>query len=229
MIPNRIKWSFYRRLKIAKSIEGFWAHLLSYADENCIFSEYNQLHMGTKIINSKLGRFSYVTNARIGHSHVGAFCSIAPDACIGGLGHHPTNFISTHPSFYSTSRQAGISFTNKNAYDEFTTTTLGNDVWVGARSIILDGVNISDGAIIGAGAVVTKDVPPYCIVAGVPARAIRKRYDDSCIAELLDWRWWELPTHTLSSIAPKFCSDEIDIEKIKQLRSHAAEIQRQHN
>ena len=69
--------------------------------------------------------------------------------------------------------------------------TVGNDVWIGYEALILAGVTIGDGAIIGSRAVVTKDIPPYTIVGGIPAKPIRKRFDDETIAELLKLRWWD--------------------------------------
>ena len=70
---------------------------------------------------------------------------------------------------------------------------VGNDVWIGFEAVILAGVKIGDGAIIGARAVVTKDVPPYTIVGGVPAKTIRKRFSDEDIATLMELKWWDLP------------------------------------
>lgn len=68
---------------------------------------------------------------------------------------------------------------------------IGNDVWIGYEAVIMSGVTIGDGAIIGTRALVTKDVPPYTIVGGVPARQIRKRFSEDIISSLLDVRWWE--------------------------------------
>lgn len=70
---------------------------------------------------------------------------------------------------------------------------VGNDVWIGYEAVILAGVRIGDGAVIGSRAVVTRDISPYTIVGGVPARTIRKRFDDTVIARLLDLRWWDWP------------------------------------
>jgi virginiamycin A acetyltransferase len=74
---------------------------------------------------------------------------------------------------------------------EYKRITIGNDVWIGARAVILDGITIGDGAIVGACAVVTKDVPPYAVVAGVPARVIRYRFSEKKIRTLLELQWWE--------------------------------------
>lgn len=72
-----------------------------------------------------------------------------------------------------------------------------NDVWIGSSAIIMQGVHISNGAVIAAGAIVTHDVPPYAIVAGIPARIKRQRFDDAVIEQLLAWRWWDLSIEEL--------------------------------
>ena len=79
------------------------------------------------------------------------------------------------------------------AWDNKGDIVIGNDVWIGFEAVILSGITIGDGAIIGARAVVTKDVPPYTIVGGVPARPIRKRFSDEKIESLLKLKWWDLP------------------------------------
>jgi acetyltransferase-like isoleucine patch superfamily enzyme len=107
------------------------------------------------------------------------------------LGIHPSrDFVSTHPIFFSTKKQVGITFADKDYFQEEKGIKIGNDVWIGANVIILDGVTIGDGAIIGAGAVVTKDVPPYSIYGGVPAKLIRYRFEQKTIDFLVKFKWW---------------------------------------
>ena len=84
------------------------------------------------------------------------------------------------------------------AWDNKGDITIGNDVWIGYEAIILAGVTIGDGAIIGARAVVTKDVAPYTIVGGIPAKMIKKRFDDKTIADLLNMKWWNWPTEKIA-------------------------------
>ena len=124
---------------------------------------------------------------------IGKFCSIACGAkFLFNSANHTMRSLSTYPFpiFYE-EWEHGI-WADK-AWDNKGNIVIGNDVWVGYEAVILAGVTIGDGAIIGARAVVTKDVPPYTIVGGVPAKPIRKRFSDDTINELLSMRWWDLP------------------------------------
>lgn len=202
IIPDRFMWQF-RRIALTQKISGFWAHINSYADRRSSFSEFNHLYMKTWLINTSLGRYTYISGAKCGFSTIGSFCSVGPEAVIGGLGKHPTNYLSTHPAFFSTKKQAGKSFVEEDLFTEVNTTSVGNDVWVGTRAVILDGIKIGDGAIIAAGSVVTKNVPPYAIVAGVPGKVIRFRFDEKSIEKLLWLKWWDLDEDSIISISKK--------------------------
>ena len=92
-------------------------------------------------------------------------------------------------------------------------TIVGNDVWIGQNAVILPGVHIGDGAIIGANSVVGSDVPPYTIVAGNPARMIRKRFDDELIRLLLAFRWWDRSIEEINQLIPLLTSS--DLESVK--------------
>ncbi len=92
-------------------------------------------------------------------------------------------------------------------------TVIGNDVWIGQKAVILPGVHIGDGAIIGAGSVVGSEVEPYTIVAGNPAKPIRKRFDDELIALLEKFKWWDMDIDTVNSLIPLLTSS--DIENVK--------------
>lgn len=190
-IARRIKWSFYRRLLLGIKLKGFSASMLSFAYENCTFSEYNTISGTSILFNTKMGRFSYVTSGQISNSEIGAFTSIGPGVKIGGFGKHPMQWISTHPAFYSIRPPSGFSFSDKNYFEEFQPVNIGNDVWIGERAMILDGVNVGNGAVIGAGSIVTKDVMPYEVVAGIPAKRIRMRFTDSEIYDLEKSAWWK--------------------------------------
>lgn len=92
-------------------------------------------------------------------------------------------------------------------------TVIGNDVWIGENATIMPGVTVGDGAIIGFGSVVASDVAPYSIVAGNPARVIRKRFDDELINLLLDFRWWDKPVEEIKSLIPILTTP--DLERVK--------------
>lgn len=124
---------------------------------------------------------------------IGKFCSIACGAkFLFNSANHTMRSLSTYPFpiFYEL-WEHGI-WTDK-AWNNKGNIVIGNDVWIGYEAVILAGVTIGDGAIIGARAVVTKDVPPYTVVGGVPAKPIRKRFPDDTINALLSMRWWDLP------------------------------------
>lgn len=123
---------------------------------------------------------------------IGKFCSIACGAkFLFTSANHKMSSLSTYPFpiFYE---EWGLDAKDIcNAWDNKGNIIIGNDVWIGYEAVIMAGVTIGDGAIIGTRAVVTKDVPPYTIVGGVPAKPIRKRFDDATVERLIKLRWWD--------------------------------------
>ena len=122
---------------------------------------------------------------------VGKFCSIACGAkFLFTSANHTMHSISTYP-FPIFFEEWGLDVENiTSAWDNKGDIVVGNDVWIGYEAVVLSGVTIGDGAIIGTRAVVTKDVPPYTIVGGIPAKPIRKRFSDEVISRLLELQWW---------------------------------------
>jgi len=155
------------------------------------FGKGSTIYEECRISKSRLGSYSYISSfSRINNAEIGSYCSIGPEVLIG-LGMHPTSkFVSTHPSFFSTNKQSGIVYSQQSKFVETKRTLVGNDVWIGARAIILDGVTVGNGAIIGSNSVVTKDVPPYAVVGGVPAKVIKFRFQAEEIEQLLEIKWW---------------------------------------
>lgn len=147
-----------------------------------------------------LGRHSYLGEGCIVYhkdTKVGSFCAIAHNVLIGA-GKHPLDFFSIHPFIYS----ANPLQKNDSAcfFESYLPVEIGNDVWIGSNVVIMDEVKIGDGAVIGSNAVVTKDVPPYAILVGVPAKIIRYRFDSEKITKLLKLKWWELEDKYLLNI-----------------------------
>ena len=133
---------------------------------------------------SRIGSYNYIGNGTMTlNMEMGNFCSIANNVKIGQMEHDI--------SCVSTSTHIFPEITKKSGFS--TPTTIGNDVWIGANAIVLQGISVGDGAVIGAGAVVTKDVPPYAIVGGVPAKIIKYRFNEETIKNIQESQWWNLP------------------------------------
>ena len=161
--------------------------------KNCLIDENVNIYNNIRLIKTTVGNRTYLTsNSSISYCKIGSYCSIGSELK-AGLGIHPSrNFVSTYPAFYSTDNNGCMcSFVDKNLFEETKAIHIGNDVWIGDRVIILDGVRVGNGAILATGAVVTKDVPDYAVVGGVPANVIRYRFSPNEIKYLLNLSWWD--------------------------------------
>jgi len=141
---------------------------------------------------------------------IGKFCSIACNAkFIMTSGNHAMNSLSnyTFPIFYD---EWGLDvFRVTDAWDNKGDIEIGNDVWIGYDSVIMSGIKIGDGAVVAARALVSKDVPPYTIVGGTPAKMIRKRFPDDVISKLIDLKWWDWPVEKIRKNIPIIQSGNI--------------------
>ena len=173
------------------------------------------IHRNTNIKDSEVGAFTYIQEGcKLEHCRIGAFCSIGESVKVLLATHPSHTFVSTSPVFFSTAKQCLDSFVDKNCFEEYLTVDsygviVGNDVWIGSRATILGGVTIGHGAIIAAGAVVTKDVPPYAIVGGVPAKVIKYRFNEQQIEKLLSNPWWDKPIRWIKEHSQEFKDIEV--------------------
>ena len=170
----------------------------------------------------KIGKYTYVgPSTRIGFlTTVGNYCSIARDVEVAPV-NHPTNFLSTHPFQYNAKH-----FTKHPGYTDHSRikglsakpTVLEHDVWIGAGAMICQGVRVGTGAVVAGAAVVTKDVPPYAVVAGVPAKIIKFRFAEDTISKLISSAWWEINPSDMDGI--DFSDVDAALTKINIVKSH---------
>lgn len=183
--------------------------------DRCEIDKTANVSAGSVLAKVKMGRYSYIgADTYATDAHIGQFCSIGSLCQIGG-GMHPMDTVSMSPVFLK-----GRNFLHKNfaeiPYAPSETIEIGNDVWVGDGVYIKAGVKIGTGAILGAHAVITHDVEPYTVMAGVPARPIKKRFDDSTIEKLLVLQWWNWDEEKLTKYGPYFQSPEKLFEALNE-------------
>lgn len=214
IIPNGVK--IYKGVSITKS---FLSDGVSVGDDTTI--ERSEIGLGCAInrrsyINdSYFGDYSYCgINTTMNFTKLGKFCSIARNVDIGGF-NHDYKKVSTLPLFRFNQMISG----EKPQDFHYDYCEIGNDVWIAAGATILHNVKIGDGAVIGAGAVVTKDVPPYAIVAGVPARIIKYRFSPEIISSLLKVQWWNWPYEILAENIDYILRKDLDDELMTKMVS----------
>ncbi|WP_248766124.1 type B chloramphenicol O-acetyltransferase [Pseudomonas protegens] len=177
--------------------------------------------------NIRVGRFSYYSGYYHGHSFdecarylpyeegadkliIGSFCSIGSGAAfiMAGNQGHRSEWISTFPFYWMPEEPAFAGA--QNGYQAAGDTVIGNDVWIGSEAIVMPGVRIGDGAVIGTRALVTRDVEPYAIIGGNPAKMIRKRFDDRRIEMLAEMQWWNWSSEQLKAVMPLMTSVNVE-------------------
>ncbi|TXC82185.1 CatB-related O-acetyltransferase [Metabacillus litoralis] len=209
---NILKMKLKRKgIKIARN---------SYIDSKSSLKGANTLAPYSSVINSMLGFGTYIGgNTKLLNTKIEKYTSIGQNVSII-FGQHPTHkFVSTHPSFYSLQKGLAVRYTNKQLFDEYRyadnenkiSVLIGNDVWIGDGVKIMEGIIIGDGAIVAAGSIVTKHVPEYAIVGGVPAKVIRYRFSNEDIEFLLKLQWWNESEDWIKQHSELFQ----DIEKLK--------------
>ena len=186
----------------------------AYFNHHTVFGGHNGIGEKSSVSEAVVGRYTYIdANCYLCDSTIGSFTSIAHDVKIEKWTHPSRGFISTSPVFYSSRNQCGKTFANKQLFNEELTIDgrsclIGNDVWIGCGVTIIGGVTIGDGAIVAAEALVNRNVPPYAVVGGVPAKVIRYRYPANRIKELLELQWWNKPDDWLEANSCLFSDEE---------------------
>ena len=186
-------------------------------DKNSKFTPYTHILSGAKLNNVSVGKYSRIgVNCQVTNATIGNFTAIGKNTVIT-VGQHPTNYLTSHSIFYKKGNWgwhgdwiAPIDFNSNQKVN------IGNDVWIGRQCIIMDGVTIGNGAIIATGAVVTKDVPPFAIVGGVPAKIIKYKYSQEMIELLEKIQWWNLPDEEITKIIDLFHIKNPSIEDLEK-------------
>ena len=195
--------------KIIKKLRGS-------AIKNSLIHKTSKVEAGSQIVNTKMDRHSFCGyECEITNCEIGSFTSIANGVVIGG-GMHPVDWVSMSPVFYQGRDSVKAKFSEHKRLP-VKRTVIGHDVWIGRNAIIKQGVTIGTGAVIGMGSVVTKDVQPYSIVVGSPARPIRMRFDEMTINDLLKSQWWLFNDSELAEFAKYFVEPQVFINKYKEL------------
>jgi acetyltransferase-like isoleucine patch superfamily enzyme len=213
LIPAFVKLFFLKRIAAYQKNVQFRKGVL--INKYTVFEGNNVIYNHAEVTNSFIGTGTYVARGSvIRNADVGRFCAIGENVRTS-LGLHPSkDFVSIHPAFFSVMEQAGFTFVDRQLFQEHQyvdgagkyVCRIGNDVWIGNNVMIMDGITIGDGAIIAGGAIVTKNVDPYTIVGGIPAKTIKKRFTDEQIKSLLEIQWWNWPFDKIKNLAVNFVS-----------------------
>lgn len=217
MVAQLLKYLLNYVIKLKHKSVVF--HSGSIINKNSKFEGHNSVGKNNYLINTTVGTGTYTgNNVNFSSVHIGRFCSIASNVK-NLLGRHPVDtFVSTHPAFFSKQAAAGFTFSDEQLFEELKYVSpdflveIGSDVWIGENVTIFDNVKIGHGAIIGANSLVTKNIEPYSINVGVPAKQVKYRFDDETIKLLLKFEWWNKEFEWIKNNKKLFT----DIELLKQ-------------
>ena len=192
--------------------------------ERCKFEKNVVINRRSYINDSFVGKYTYMgINTTMNWTKIGAFCSIARNVDIGGFDHDYKK-LTTMPAFrFQQMYNGGGKLQTKSKHHDYC--EIGNDVWIAAGAQVLHNVKIGDGAVIGANALVNKDVPPYAIAVGVPARIIGYRCDEELIQRLLKIKWWNWPDELIEKHYEFIINSDINEENVNRLSAIAESIE----
>lgn len=215
----------YFKMKLKKR-KGVTLARKSRITSDDVFEGNNYIGGGTSIFNCNVGYGTYILNdCWFNCARIGRYCSIASDVRMISAKGHPKSYVSTSPVFHK--REAFINtYVEEDCYEVYEkcgidpryNAIIGNDVWIGKRALLMGAITIGDGAILGAGAIVTKNVPPYAIVAGVPAKVIGYRFNEEQIEKLLNIKWWNKPEAWIKGHADQFTDIDHFINDVERDR-----------
>jgi acetyltransferase-like isoleucine patch superfamily enzyme len=183
---------------------------------NSVIDKTSVVGTSCNVVNSEMNRYSYCGNdCQIVYAEIGAFCSISDHVFIGGA-EHPMGWVSTSPVFQNVRHSGPSKRFAKFNIPKSKKTIIGNDVWIGHGVTIKQGVIIGNGAVLGSNALITKDIPPYAVVGGVPARLIKYRFSEDVINRLEEIKWWDLPDDRITEVVNLFHIDNPTLEEINK-------------
>lgn len=184
--------------------------------QNSVVHPTAKVESGSSVFHSSMDRHSFCGyDCDIFHAEIGRFTSIANNVVIGGA-KHPMEWVGMSPVFYQGRDSVRKKF-SEYPLEKPAITLIGSDVWIGRSAIIISGVSIGDGAVVGAGSVVTKNVPAYGVVAGNPAKLLRYRFEEDIRFNLENIKWWDLDEVILADLAEYVKDPEKFIDAYKKL------------
>lgn len=204
----------YRKYRKNNKLSAYVSIAQNAVLSGVVLKEHARVALGASVQDSVVGEYSAIGRyTKVAKAEIGKFCAISWDCTINAISHSHENL--TVSAFPYVPYVGGFVEKRNQTYRKV---FIGNDVWIGANSVIMPGVTIGDGAVIGAGAVVTKDVPPYAIVVGVPAKVVKYRFSEDFIKQLLDIKWWELDREIIKKNIHLF-QGALDEQKLAELVS----------
>lgn len=189
-----------------KKITHKHVSFLALWDKRSTFTQYTHVLRGARLNNTQIGKYSRVgVNCKLTNVKMGNYTVIAANSTLG-VGQHPTNYLTYHSIFYKKGNWGWHDDWIKypEGFQEQAQITIGNNVWIGQKVIVMDGVTIGDNSIVATGAIVTKDVPPFSIVGGVPAKVIKTMFNEEIRARLQEIQWWNLPDEEITKVIDLF-------------------------